>query len=204
MARNPWSGPPAPAIATPMSALSTAIVAFSMSADAFAVAVGKGAVHKPRFSEAVRTGAIFGAVEATTPVIGWLLGLASIRYISAIDHWVAFAILVAVGGKMLWESLQEEPADAPAPRSPKFSVLLLTAVGTSIDAMAVGVTFALLDANIWIMAAAIGSATFLMATIGLMTGHYIGKRAGKWAEAFGGVALMAIGSKILLEHTQVF
>ncbi len=188
-----------------MSFVSTAVLAFSMSADAFAVSVGTGAsMKKPSFAHALRTGVLFGTVEAVTPLIGWLAGLAASRFIQQIDHWVAFVILCAVGMKLLYEGVQEVEAQAVAPnKNPSFVLLLLTAIGTSIDAMAVGVTLALLPVNIWITAAAIGSATCVMVTLGIMTGHYIGCRVGKWAEILGGMALIGIGSSILLSHMGV-
>ena len=171
-----------------------------MSADAFAVAVSKGvALRRPHIKEALRTGLIFGSVEASTPVMGWALGSLASGFIANVDHWVAFLILSALGLKMLFDSTQKQEQHEKPTRH-KWHVLVLAAFGSSIDAMGVGVTLAFIDANIWITAAAIGMATFLMATIGIMTGHMIGRRAGKIAEAVGGVVLIAIGVKILLEH----
>jgi manganese efflux pump family protein len=182
-----------------MSIVSNSIIALSMSADAFAAAIGKGVVlQKPKLSYAMRIGLIFGGVETITPIIGWLLGLMASSFIAAIDHWVAFAILSIIGGKMIYEGLQSHEVERK--ESHKLSVLILTAIGTSIDAMAIGATLALLNVNIWIMAAMIGAATFTMATIGVMTGHYIGTKAGKAAEILGGLCLIAIGTKILLDH----
>lgn len=187
-----------------MSAVSTAVLAFSMSADAFAVSVSKGAtMRKPSLRYALRTGALFGIVEAITPIIGWVAGLAASRAIQEVDHWVAFAILGAVGLKLIYESFQKEEADEagePKAKEHGLGLMLLTAIGTSIDALAVGVTLAFLPVNIWISAAAIGSATFVMVTIGIMTGHYIGARIGKLAELLGGIGLVAIGTGILCDH----
>lgn len=182
-----------------MSIISNTIIAFSMSADAFAASVGKGvALKKPKLSYAMRIGLIFGGVETLTPIIGWLLGIMASSFISSVDHWVAFAILSVIGCKMIYEGFHNEEAERK--ESHKLSILVLTAIGTSIDAMAVGATLALLNANIWIMAAMIGAATFIMATIGIMTGHYIGTKAGKIAEIIGGLCLITIGTKILIEH----
>lgn len=182
-----------------MSLVSNTILAFSMSADAFAAALSKGvALRKPKLSEAMRIGFIFGIIETITPVIGWLIGSVAGRFIEAIDHWVAFTILCAIGGKMIYEGFQHALVERK--ESHKLHILILTAIGTSIDAMAVGVTLALIDANIILMAAMIGMATFMMATIGIMAGHYVGTKAGKIAEILGGVCLIAIGSKILLDH----
>jgi putative Mn2+ efflux pump MntP len=182
-----------------MSFISNSLLAFSMSTDAFAAAIGKGvAMRKPRLLEAARIGAIFGVVETITPVVGWIIGLAASSFITFIDHWIAFAILSLVGGKMIFQSFQKEEAERA--ETHKLSVLILTAVGTSIDAMAVGATLAFIDMNIWVAASMIGVATFVMATIGIMAGHHMGVKAGKIAEALGGLCLIAIGTKILIEH----
>ena len=185
-----------------MSFISNTILAFSMSADAFAAAICKGvALRKPKITYALRIGLIFGMVEAITPIIGWLLGFIASKYIVPIDHWIAFIILSFIGVKMIYESFKNESQEPK--ESHKLIVLILTAIGTSIDAMAVGVTLALLDINIIVMAVMIGFATFIMATIGIMTGHYIGTKAGKIAEFFGGLCLIGIGSFILFEHLNI-
>lgn len=182
-----------------MSIFSTAALAFSMSADSFAAAVGKGvSMPRPKIGDAARIGLIFAAVETVTPIIGWLAGLTAKDVIAAYDHWIAFIILSLVGGKLIVESLEKDRAEEKTNHKP--GILILTAIGTSIDAMAVGVTFALLDIGIWVSALAIGAATFLMATLGIMTGHCIGTRGGRIAEALGGAVLILIGTKILLDH----
>lgn len=184
-----------------MNALSTTALAFSMSADAFAVSLCKGAaLKKPRFSDALRTGAIFGAVEGVTPLAGWLAGLAASRYVQAVDHWITFVILGLIGLKMIYECLFDHHEEKQKKERHGALVLAFTALATSIDALAVGVTLAFMQVNIWICAAAIGAATFLMVTIGIMTGHYVGLKAGRYAEGLGGLCLIAIGTIILLEH----
>ncbi len=185
-----------------MSIISTTILAFSMSADAFAAAVGKGvALQKPKIRDAAHIGLIFGVVETITPIIGWLAGVAASSLISSVDHWLAFIILAVVGAKMLLESVDKDVKEPV--QEHRLGSLIFTAIGTSIDAMAVGATLAFLDMNIWLSALAIGGATFLMATIGIMTGHYIGTKGGKIAEALGGLGLILIGTGILYEHLQV-
>src|ERR1700742_2252056 len=157
-----------------MSILPVLFLALSMSADAFAAACGKGAcLERPQFREALRTGLIFGTIESITPVIGWALGRAASRYIETFDHWVAFGLLVAIGGKMLWDSFQRDETEEK-PQSHSFIVLALTAIGTSIDALAVGVTLALIGANIVVNALAIGATTFVMVTIGMLTARFLG------------------------------
>jgi manganese efflux pump family protein len=184
-----------------MNLITTAVLALSMSADAFAAALGKGAaLANPRLNEALRAGLIFGTVEAITPAIGWAAGVSASRYISAFDHWVAFIALAAIGGKMLWESARR-PKGEQKPTQHSLTVLISTAIGTSIDAMAIGVTLALMEANIVVAALAIGGTTFALATLGIMLGRLIGTRLGRIAEAAGGIMLILIGAKILVDHT---
>jgi putative Mn2+ efflux pump MntP len=183
-----------------MTFLPILLLALSMSSDAFAAALGKGArLDRPGLGEALRTGLIFGSIEAITPVIGWMLGRSASRYIQAFDHWIAFGLLAVIGGKMIWDSLRRSEAEEK-PQRHTFAALAVTAIGTSIDALAVGVTLALVGANIIVNALAIGAATFIMVTIGVMAGRYLGEKFGHYAEAAGGVILIVIGVKILLEH----
>ena len=185
-----------------MTIIATLILAFGMSMDAFAAALGKGAsLHRPGIKEALRTGLIFGAIEMLTPLIGWAIGLAASHYIMAWDHWVAFGLLSVLGGRMIMEGFRQT-ADEPceAPQQHGFMVLALTAVATSLDALAVGVGLAFLQVNILFTALTIGAATTLMATTGVLVGRFIGPVLGKWAEVLGGVVLICIGSTILIEH----
>lgn len=177
------------------------LLALSMSTDAFAAAIAKGArLDRPSLGEALRTGLIFGSIEASTPLIGWAMGKAASRFIADFDHWIAFGILTLIGAKMIWDALRREPDDEK-PNSHSLAVLAVTAIGTSIDALAVGVTLAIIGANIIVNALAIGTATFIMVTIGTMMGRSLGEKFGHWAEAAGGVVLIAIGIAILAEHT---
>lgn len=187
-----------------MTPFTTMTLALGLSVDAFAAAVGKGAaLDRPRFVDALRTGVIFGVVEAITPVIGWAIGLAAASSVDAFDHWIAFLLLGVVGGRMLFEAMRhrDEEAAPVKPRRHGLVVLLATAIGTSLDAMAVGVTLAFIGANITVAALAIGLATAVMATLGMLLGRYLGGRFGRVAEALGGLALIGLGTKILLEHT---
>ena len=177
-----------------------------MSTDAFAAAVGKGtALQKPRWSEALRTGVIFGVIEAITPIVGWALGHAASNYVKSWDHWIAFTLLSILGLRMIVAALKApNEAQIDKPIRHGFWLLAITGFATSVDAMAVGVGLAFLDVNIVPVAAAIGLATFLMVTFGVMVGHFLGNIAGRWAEAIGGVLLIAIGSVILYEHLTTF
>lgn len=186
---------------TPMNLASTALLALAMSTDAFAAAVGKGsALEKPRWSEALRTGAIFGAIEAATPVAGWALGLAAAQHVRAWDHWIAFVLLGVLGVRMVLAGFAPSADAAEKPSRHGFWMLAMAGFATSIDAMAVGVGLAFLDVSILPVAAAIGCATFAMVTLGVMVGRVLGSVAGKRAEMLGGLILIGIGSAILFEH----
>lgn len=172
-----------------------------MSTDAFAAAVGKGmALHRPRLSEALRTGIIFGVIEALTPLVGWALGTIAAEFVAEWDHWIAFGLLVFLGLAMIRKGTKKEAEAATPVARHSFWLLAATGFATSIDAMAVGVSLAFIDNNILITAAAIGCATLLMVTLGVMVGRVIGHVAGRWAEVLGGAALIGIGSAILYEH----
>lgn len=184
-----------------MTLISIVLLGLAMATDAFAAALGKGAgMVRPRWSEALRIGLIFGVVEALTPVIGWILGSAAARYIEAWDHWIAFGLLVVLGIAMIRKSTLPDADERTPVARHSFWVLAITAFATSIDAMAVGVSLAFIENNIFITAAAIGLATTLMVTCGVMLGRVIGLVVGKWAEIIGGCALIGIGSGILYEH----
>ena len=185
-----------------MNAASTALLALAMSTDAFAAAVGKGAVlHRPRLREALRAGAIFGVIEASTPLAGWALGTVAARHVAAWDHWIAFVLLAVLGARMVAAGLTpcEEEADKVIRRH-SFWLLAATGLATSIDAMAMGAGLAILDVEILPTAAAIGLATFLMVTLGVMLGRVLGRLVGKRAEILGGLLLIGIGAGILAQH----
>ena len=185
-----------------MSYISIVLLALAMSTDAFAAAVGTGiALQRPRWREALRTGLIFGVIEAVTPVIGWALGRAASRYIAEWDHWIAFVLLCGLGVRMIIEGFKApEVSVAPKPDRHPFWLLALTGFATSIDAMAVGVGLAFLDVDIVTVALTIGATTFLAVTAGVMLGRVLGSAAGKVAEILGGLVLVGIGSAILFEH----
>ncbi len=185
-----------------MNLSATLLLAFGMSMDAFAASIGKGAsLHKPRFSEALRTGLIFGAIETLTPLIGWCLGLLASQVVLEWNHWIAFVLLVFLGGRMFIEGLRGGDAeDAPKLQRHGFWLLVTTAIATSLDAMAVGVGLAFLKVNIIETALAIGCATLIMSTLGMMVGRFIGPMLGKRAEILGGLVLIGIGCQILYSH----
>ncbi|WP_065782076.1 manganese efflux pump MntP [Klebsiella pneumoniae] len=185
-----------------MNLSATILLAFGMSMDAFAASIGKGAtLHKPKFSEAVRTGLIFGAIETLTPLVGWGLGMLASQFILEWNHWIAFILLVFLGGRMIVEGFRGDSDEAcEAPHRHGFWLLVTTAFATSLDAMAIGVGLAFLQVSIVTTALAIGCATFIMSTLGMMVGRFIGPLLGKRAEILGGIVLIGIGSEILWSH----
>lgn len=182
------------------------LLAVGLAGDACAAAICKGlATPKLRLKHMLITGLWFGGFQALMPVIGYipvkLLGPAMEKYITEIDHWVAFGVLAFLGVKMIYEALlgEEECVDCSfAPRA-----MVVMAVATSIDALAVGVTFALTDANIVIAALLIGVITFILSALGVKIGNAFGVKYKKYATLAGGIVLVLIGLKILLEHLGV-
>jgi putative Mn2+ efflux pump MntP len=172
-----------------------------MSTDAFAAAIGKGSsLHKPRITEALRTGLIFGVIEAITPIVGWGIGQVATQYVENWDHWIAFTLLLVLGLHMIYNGLKHEDDQEEKPNQHSFFILAVTAFATSIDALAVGVGLAFVNVNILVAATAIGLATTVMVTIGVMLGRVLGTVVGKRAEIIGGIVLMLVGATILYEH----
>ena len=186
-----------------MSPISIGVLAVSMSVDAFIASLGKGAATtRPSFRTALKTGAIFGMVEMITPLIGWAAGVAASQYVQAVDHWIAFALLGYIGGKMIWDAFHEAPESETCASESTLNLreLLMLAVATSIDALAVGITFAFLKVSILPAVLTIGCITFALSFVGVAVGNRFGTRFQKKAEIAGGTVLVLIGLKILLEH----
>lgn len=176
-----------------------ALISLGVSADAFAVAVGKGlSLQRFAWRQALMIAVTFGAFQAAMPLLGWLLGSQFAPYITAVDHWVAFAILAVVGGKMIYEALNAsdgEPDTALSLRN-----VLVLGLATSIDALAVGIGFAMLPVSILPSVAMIGVTTAALSLAGVWIGVRVGARLARPAEIAGGVILIAIGIKILIDH----
>lgn len=182
------------------------LLGVGLSMDAFAVSICKGLqMRKFNGKQALWMGIFFGGFQAFMPLTGWLLGALFAKRIMRYSHWIAFILLAFIGGKMLLESIRqkkEEPSEEAAvcPNKVDFRELFLLAVATSIDALAVGVTFSMmLDVNIFLSILLIGSITFLFALAGVKIGNLFGDRFEKQAGILGGCILLAIGVKILLE-----
>jgi putative Mn2+ efflux pump MntP len=173
------------------------VLAFALAMDATAVAAARGVAGVTR-AEAVRIGVVFGGFQAGMAAIGWLAGRSAARVIAAWDHWVAFGLLALIGGKMIVEAIrggEESTHDALT-----WKVLVVLAVATSIDALAAGVTLPVLDAPPVIAIGTIGVVTLVLSVVGAIAGGAIGARGGRALELVGGVALIGIGVKTLVEH----
>lgn len=186
-----------------MDTLTLFILALGLSMDAFAVSVSNSMCFDGlRKKDALLTSFFFGLFQGVMPMIGFWAGRAFSEVINSFDHWIAFVLLAFIGGKMLFDALREwnEPAQCPVERRLSLKLMLVQAIATSIDALAVGVSFAALSVNIWAAAGFIAVTTFVCCVIGHAIGRKAGGLLGNWAQVAGGVVLVGIGAKILLEH----
>lgn len=176
-------------------------IAVGLSMDAFTAALCKGlGKTKPNPRRGLLIALLFGGFQALMPWIGWVLGKRFESYITAYDHWVAFILLALIGGKMIIDTIRTDRCDVEQDYDCRFRELIMLAVATSIDALAVGVTFAFLQVNIMPAVLLIGITTFTLSFIGYQLGYRLGCQLGRAAELVGGVILILIGSKILVEH----
>ncbi|PWB74927.1 manganese efflux pump [candidate division GN15 bacterium] len=179
-------------------------VAFALAMDAFAVALAVGArLEKLSYRPVFRLSFHFGLFQFLMPIIGWLVGRQVERYVLSVDHWIALALLALIGGKMIWESFQHDGTEsALADPTRKWSLIGLS-IATSIDALAVGLSLALLDVQIVGASIVIGIVAAGMTLIGMRFGRALGERFGQRMELIGGLVLVAIGVRIVLQHTGV-
>lgn len=174
-------------------------IGVALAMDAFAVSICKGlSMKKINWKKAIIIGLYFGAFQALMPVIGYFLGTTLSGFVEKIDHWIAFVLLGIIGGNMIKESTDDEVEK----RNDKvdFKTMLVLAIATSIDAMAVGVTFAFLKTNLVLAISIIGIITFIISVLGVIIGNKFGDKFQNKAELIGGIVLIIIGLKILLEH----
>ena len=203
-----------------MGVIELILTGVGLSMDAFAVAVCKGlGMRRIQWGQAVVIALFFGGFRALMPLVGWAVGSLFSSYITAVDHWIAFGLLALIGAKMLWDAFHEDGSDertcnrqcatcarrgtaacADAPVPLDFRELTMLAVATSIDALAVGITFAFLGVNIVLAVALIGVTTFVLSLAGVVIGNQFGSRFEKPATIAGGVVLILLGCKILCEH----
>jgi manganese efflux pump family protein len=176
-------------------------IALGLSMDALAVSVANGImIKKLHVRHAFRIAFSFGFFQAIMPLIGWAAGITFASYIREIDHWVAFVLLVLVGSRMIWESISISRKDEAVRNCLHFPTLLILSIATSIDALAVGVSFAFLDVTIWFPILIIGLITFILCFIGIILGNRLGPIFGNKLGIIGGLVLIGIGVKILIDH----
>lgn len=186
-----------------MSLFEILAVAVGLSMDAFAVSLAAGATKYARSGRArFRLSFHFGLFQCLMPIAGWLLGITVAPYIQSVDHWIAFVLLAAVGGRMIYAALggEEEEEERLARDPSRGLTLVMLSVATSIDALAVGLSLAMLDVGIWYASAIIGVVTGLLSLLAIRLGNRLGNRFGRRMEVIGGVILVAIGIRILLQH----
>lgn len=182
-----------------MGLLELFLIGVGLSMDAFAVSICKGlGMVKLRWKQGLVIGAFFGGFQAAMPLIGWVLGKQFEKYITSVDHWIAFILLGYIGGKMIWDAFHDEEGSCPAGFN--LRELTMMAIATSIDALAVGITFAFLNVDILPAVGLIGLTTFTISLGGVWIGHRFGSRYKSKATLAGGIILCLIGLKILLEH----
>jgi len=184
-----------------MDTISLLLIAIGLSMDAFAVSVAKCITIKHvRITDALKFGLFFGGFQMLMPILGWLLGKSFAEYIQEFDHYIAFGLLAFIGGKMIYESLKKDEPDENA-SALSWKNMTILAIATSIDAMAVGVSFALMpDVDIVFSASLIGIVTFTVSILGAYLGNKVGRKLKSGAEIAGGIILFAIGAKILIDH----
>jgi len=181
--------------------LSILFIAIGLSADCFAVAVSAGiAGNFPSFVRILKVALFFGGFQALMPLLGWLAGRTVIEYIAGFDHWLAFGLLAFIGGKMIWESFHDDEEERNNRDITRGMTLIVLAFATSIDALAVGLTFAFLDINIALSILIIGIVSFAVTIAAFYVGRKAGNPIGRRAEIIGGLVLIGIGIKTVLEH----
>ena len=183
-----------------MNLLEIVLIAIGLSMDAFAVSITLGLlIKKPKIKEVLIPGIYFGFFQAFMPLIGYLTGINFANKIQVLDHWIAFVLLGFIGGKMIKESLSKEKTKGNE-RPFHFNTMLLLAIATSIDALAIGITFAFFETSILRAIIIIGLTTFCISVGGMKIGNIFGTKFKSKAEFFGGLILIILGLKILIEH----
>ncbi len=187
-----------------MDIISILLLAVGLSMDAFAVSIANGVAGKKmtaKIDTALILGLFFGGFQILMPTVGWLAGIGLRHFISKFDHWVAFLLLLAIGGKMIYESFESHDETKGSDASTlSLATLFVLAIATSIDALAVGLSLSFLNVSIWLPVIIIGLITFTLSFIGVHIGKKVGHIFGNRVELIGGLILIGIGIKILVEH----
>lgn len=185
-----------------MGVVELLLLSIGLAMDAFAVSICKGiSMKKMNWKKAIIIGLYFGGFQALMPTLGFFLGAAFQSLITSIDHWIAFALLTIIGGGMIKESFDDDSENKNDDVS--FKTMIVLAIATSIDALAVGITFAFLNVNLVLAVSLIGIITFILSVVGTKIGNRFGDKYERKAELVGGIILVLLGVKILLEHLGV-
>lgn len=186
-----------------MSLISIFLIGLGLAMDAFAVSltVGMNTNKDEKWKMALKASAFFGGFQGLMPFIGWAIGIGFAEYIEKIDHWIAFILLVLIGGKMIFEAIKEDDNSQKEEKGYSNKRFIILAIATSIDALAVGISFAFLNVNILSAISIIGIVTFIICMIGVCLGKVLCRIFGSKAEIVGGAILIIIGIKILIEHS---
>jgi len=183
-----------------MGIITIVLIAFGLSFDTFAVSVSSGLILRGiNFFNAMKFAFVLAFFQGIMPMLGWLIGSGVKKYMMDYDHWIAFILLTVLGAKMIYESFQSEEERKPI-NPMRLSVMISMAIATSIDALIVGLSFAFFELNIYFTVILIGAVTFFVSMLGILFGKKAGARLGKRMEVVGGLILIAIGLKILIEH----
>jgi manganese efflux pump family protein len=183
-----------------MGIITILLIAFGLSFDTFAVSVSSGLIlRRINFFNAMKIAFVLAFFQGLMPMIGWLIGSGLKKYMMAYDHWIAFILLSILGAKMIYESFQSEEERKPI-NPMRFAIMVSMAVATSIDALIVGLSFAFFELNIYFTVFLIGAVTFIVSMLGILFGKKAGESLGQRMEIVGGLILVAIGLKILIEH----
>ncbi|WP_273419540.1 manganese efflux pump MntP family protein [Veillonella caviae] len=184
-----------------MSIIEIILISIGLAMDAFGVSIGKGlTMPKGSNGKKIVLAALFGGFQFVMPLIGWAIGRQFIDIIAEFDHWIIFVLLGYLGISMIRESYNDESDEEAENNNLGFGEMMVLSVATSLDAMAVGLTFAFMDINVWFASGMIGIITFLISLIGIYMGRFMGQFVGRYAELIGGAVLILIGTKILMQH----
>lgn len=176
------------------------LLGLALAMDAFAVALTQGARYRPDTRDGLLIAGAFGVAQGVMPLIGWMIGAFALSYVAGVDHWIAFALLAFLGGRMIFSGEDEQDGDSRLRGWPLF----VAAIATSIDALAAGLALPTLNVDPFIACAIIAVVTFMMSAVGVVIGRKAGDRFGRPAEIVGGVILIGLGIKIVVEHLGLF
>ena len=186
---------------TVVDLISVPLIAVGLSMDCLAVAIaGSISMQSTTLSQVLRISIAFGLFQFGMLVGGWYAGQTVVELVEAFDHWIAFGLLLVVGGRMLWEAIRRETENPKHTDITKGLALITLSIATSIDSLGVGLSLAFLGSRIWLAALIVGGVSFLITAAGFYTGRRVGGRLGRWADALGGLVLIGIGARILITH----